>query len=141
MHSSVRLSWRSSDQYRGLTRVALGGAAVAAAMALWGLPPLDLHGPLHRLGIMDPLCGGTRAAYFAVTARWALAWYYNPLGPVAVVAAGLMVLRAAVGHLSGHWLGVQVTLSRRVARGLYVSSCVALLALGVRQQVIAGALR
>ena len=46
-------------------------------MALWGLPPVDLHGPLHRLGIMDPVCGGTRSAYFAVSARWALAWYYN----------------------------------------------------------------
>ncbi|OJV84642.1 MAG: hypothetical protein BGO37_13935 [Cellulomonas sp. 73-92] len=65
----------------------------------------------------------------------------QPLGAVALVAAGLVVLRAAVGHLRGRWLGVDVTLSRRVARGLYVSICVALLALDVRQQVIADVLR
>jgi hypothetical protein len=54
-------------------------AVVAAALAVWGLPSLDIHGPLHRLGVMDLLCGGTRAAYFTVTGRWATAWEYNPL--------------------------------------------------------------
>jgi len=72
-----RLSWERTDRFAVLTRLALVGALVASALALWGLPPVDLHGPIHRLGIMDLLCGGTRAAYFTMTARWALAWYYT----------------------------------------------------------------
>ncbi len=36
------------------------GVGFAVAMAVFGLPPVDPHGPFHRFGIMDPLGGGTR---------------------------------------------------------------------------------
>ncbi len=139
--SSVRLTWRPIDQHAELTWVALGGTFAALALAIWGLPPVDLHGPLHRLGIMDPLCGGTRAALFTVTAQWSLAWYYNPLGPLAIVAAGVMMLRAAVGVLTRRWLTLQVTLTRRPARAAFVALSLAALALSVRQQLMVDVLR
>ena len=63
------------------------GASIAVAMAIYGLPAVDLHPPLHRLGIMDPLCGGTRAARYAAQGRFEDAWTYNPLGIVAVYGA------------------------------------------------------
>ena len=68
------------DRHRTLTGLAAGGLVLAAAWALLGLPPVDLHGPLHRYGVMDPLCGGTRAVRLATLGGWADAWGYNPLG-------------------------------------------------------------
>jgi len=124
-----------------VTAVAVAGALAAAALAAWGLPPVGLQGPLHRLGVMDPLCGGTRAAYFAVTGRWALAWHYNPLGPLAVIASAAMTLRAATGLLSRRWLAVDVTLTRRRLRALYAVAAVGIVVLGVRQQMMAEMLR
>ena len=68
-----------------------------------GLPPIDLHGPLHWVGIMDPLCGGTRAARYTAIGQWGQAWHYNPLGIVTVLAVGLLLLRGAVGVTTGRW--------------------------------------
>lgn len=73
-------------------------------MAVFGLPPVDLHGLLHHVGIMDPLCGGTRATAYTARGEWALAWRYNPLGFLAVVAAAAAVLRAVVGLLARRWV-------------------------------------
>ena len=39
--------WAPTDRYRDWTWLAVLGTAAAAGMALVGLPPLDLHGPLH----------------------------------------------------------------------------------------------
>lgn len=52
---------RLSRSYRGAFALAVG----TIALRVFGLPPIDLHSPLHRAGIMDPLCGGTRAALAA----------------------------------------------------------------------------
>jgi len=56
----VRLRWEQADRHPTLTPLAAAGLLAAAILAVVGLPPVDLHGPLHRLGIMDPLCGMTR---------------------------------------------------------------------------------
>lgn len=85
---------------------------ISVAMALFGLPPVDLHGPMHRLGMMDPLCGGTRAARFAVQGKFAQAWTYNELGIAAVGLALTIVVRSAVGIAPGSWIKLQVALSR-----------------------------
>ena len=45
-----------------LTVVAAVGLAVGAVLAAFGMPPVDLHSPLHHMGIMDPLCGMTRGS-------------------------------------------------------------------------------
>ncbi len=141
MQSSVTLSWSSTDRHTRLTWAAACLAVVAAAMAVWGLPPLDIHGPLHRLGVMDPLCGGTRAAYFAMTGRWAVAWYYNPLGPLTLIAVVLVLLRAALGRLTGRWVELTIVLTRRAGRALVAAASLLVVAMTVRQQLMVGILR
>lgn len=104
-------------------------------MALFGLPPVDLHGPLHHLGIMDPLCGGTRAARYAAHGQWALAWRYNPLGIVVVLTAAATLLRALAGLLTRRWVTVTVAWTPRRAKATMLIALVLLAALTVRQQV------
>lgn len=133
---ALRMSWETTDRYPAVTYIAVGGALASLALAMWGLPAVDLHGPLHRLGIMDFLCGGTRAAYFTARGQWAMAWYYNPLGPLAVTGAALMTLRAGVGRGTRRWLALDVGGSRRGARAALLVGCVAALVLTVRQQLM-----
>lgn len=128
-------TWERQDHHVGVTVVALAGLTVAGAMALFGLPPVDLHGPLHRFGIMDPLCGGTRAARFTAQGEWALAWQYNPLGIAAVLGAAVATLRAGVGLLSRRWLTVRLQWTpwrKRLAVTVGISVFVALM---IRQQL------
>ena len=90
-------TWGSRDGHRGVTYLAALGAVAAIALAAFGIPAVDLHPPLHHVGIMDPLCGGTRAARYAAQGQVAQAWTYNPLGIVTVYGAGVALLRAALG--------------------------------------------
>ena len=131
----IRFSWQASDRHRLVTAVALVGLVAAAAMAVFGLPPVDLHGPFHRLGIMDPLCGGTRAARYAAQGQWALAWEYNPLGIITVVGAVAATVRTATGAILGRWLTADVAWNprrRRLALGVLATLVVLL---EVRQQL------
>lgn len=130
-------AWERRDRYQSWTWVAAFGLAGAVVMAVAGLPPVDLHGPLHRLGVMDPLCGGTRAARYAVLGQWRAAWRYNPLGLAAVLAGALMVLRAAVGVWSGRWWNFVASPSTRWRRLWLASLVVGLVVLEVRQQLLA----
>lgn len=129
------LRWSVAPRYRHRVVTGLGLAALAAAagMAVFGLPPVDLHGRLHHVGIMDPLCGGTRAAAYTARGEWALAWRYNPLGILAALAATAAVLRAVVGLLTRRWVTVAWT-PRRV-RTVAVTATVLLVALTVRRQM------
>ena len=131
----VHLTWKQRDQHRLITAVALVGAVVAVAMAVVGLPPIDLHGPFHRFGIMDPLCGGTRAARFTTQGEWALAWKYNPLGIVTVLGAFAVTGRAAVGLLTRRWLTVELSWTSRRRRLVIAMLIVLIVALEVRQQL------
>ena len=117
-----------------ITVVGVIGAAAAVAMAVFGLPPVDLHGPLHRYGVMDPLCGGTRSAWYTVQGRIALAWRYNPLGIVTVLAAVAALLRAALAVSTGRWLDVAVTWTPRRRLFVAVVGIMLLAVLEVRQQ-------
>jgi hypothetical protein len=125
-------SLRAQDAWPVLTRLALAGLCLAAGMALVGIPPMGLHGPLHMFGIMDPLCGGTRAVRLAGMGRWSESWRYNPAGVPLVVGAGLLLLRGSVGWVTGRWVTVTVkwTRQRRWAAFLVL----ALLALEINQQ-------
>jgi hypothetical protein len=127
------------DRHRAVTllatALALVGLALAAAMALVGLPPIDLHGPLHHVGIMDPLCGGTRAARLTAQGRLAQAWAYNPLGILAVLGAVAVVLRTAVGAVTGRWLNLHGKPTRQQARILLVLLVIGTVALEIRQQL------
>jgi hypothetical protein len=93
-------------------------------MAVFGLPPVDLHGPLHYVGIMDPLCGGTRGVRAAMQGRLGLAWRYNPLAIPLVVGAGLVLVRQVCGLVTGYWLNVHLVHRRPVMIGAAVLAVV-----------------
>jgi hypothetical protein len=117
------------------TWIALCGLLAALLLAVLGLPPLDLHGPLHRLGVMDPFCGGTRSVYLTLHRHLRDAVLYNPAGPVLVGAALALLLRAAIGWSSRRWVDVRVP--RRLLIPLAV---VTLAALELNQQLHAALL-
>lgn len=136
----MRLTWASQDRYRWLTPLWLLGLLGVAALALLGLPPVDLHPPLHRLGVMDPLCGGTRSVRYAAIGQIGDAWRYNPLGIVVVAGVVLAVARTLIGLVTGRWLRVELTWSTGRKRAAIVIAVALLAALEVRQQLRAGLL-
>lgn len=134
--SWITVSLDERDRWPALTPVAALGLVAAGLMARLGLPPVDLHGPLHRWwSVMDPLCGGTRSVRLAAMGDFAEAWRYNPLGPILVTGAVLVVLRWCAGSATSRWFGLDLTDRRpvRVAARLLVTLLAALLA--VRQQL------
>lgn len=131
--SRVHVSIDASDRHRWVTFPSLGLLMIAVVMAVTGLPPIDLHGPNHWFGIMDPLCGGTRAARYTVQGHWALAWTYNPLGVLAVLLVGATVLRAIIGVLTHRWVTVTVRWTRR-RRWIALTALVVLVIVLARQQ-------
>ncbi len=133
----VELVWADADRYQRLGYLAAAGLLAAVVMALVGLPPVDLHGPLHYLGAMDPPCGMTRDVVAVVRGRLATAVAYNPASPALVAGAVGTLLRLAVGRRTGRWLEVRVG-CRRLA---IVLLTLALLALWANQQRHAGLLR
>lgn len=103
------------------------------ALRLVGVPHVDIHGPLHRLGIMDPLCGGTRATYLLASGDFSAAAEYNPLVfPLAVIVAAL-VARLVLGITFGFWL--QVRVPRPARRPLLAVFMIAVALLEIRQQL------
>ncbi|MCZ4102791.1 DUF2752 domain-containing protein [Streptomyces sp. H39-C1] len=110
--------------------------AIAAALAVFGLPPLDLHGPLHFLGVMDPACGMTRGVRLVLRGDLVAAFRYNPASPLVVAVMSLAVLRAAYGRLTGRWLTVRL----RWSPGLLTALAIAVIALEVNQQLHASLL-
>lgn len=122
------------DQLRTITLIGIAGLAIAAVMAIFGLPPVDLHGPLHRMGIMDPLCGGTRAARLTAQGDLVQAWRYNPLGILTVVAAAAAALRLAAGLATRRWLTLEIAWTPRRLRVLMAVVIVLTVLLEVRQQ-------
>lgn len=120
-----------TDRHRLLTVLAAAGLAGAAVLAVFGLPPADLHGLLHFAGIMDPLCGATRGVRHTARGEWALAWRYNPASIPLVAGAVLLLIRHLVGALTGRWVTVRV----RRTRTTVTLAVIALLVLQVNQQL------
>jgi hypothetical protein len=117
------------DTHPALTQIALSGLIIALILAIVGLPSLDLHGPLHYLGVMDPLCGGTRSVYLTMHGRLLDAVRYNPAGPPLLAAAIAVLIRAAVGWSTRTWVDVQVR------RRIFIPfAAISLVALEVNQQ-------
>ena len=120
-----------------LAPLAAAGLLAATVLAAVGLPPVDLHGPLHYLGVMDPLCGMTRGTVAVLRGRLGQAVAYNPASPLLVAGALLAVGRWLFGRLTGRWLDVTLRPTR-----LTVGIAAALvLALWVNQQAHAALLR
>lgn len=124
------------DQHRALSVAVLAGIGGALIMGRFGLPPVDLHSPLHRVGIMNPLCGMTRATAALGRGALATAWRYNPGVFFLAAAAAGVLLRAGFAATTGTWWWVR-------ARGwaVWVVALGALIALEVNQQLHAGLLR
>lgn len=136
--AAMELAWAGRDRLRPVGITAFLMVSGAIALRLSGVPTANLHGPLHFLGIMDPLCGGTRATFLLMAGDIEAAALYNPVVfPLAVLTLAVLV-RAGYGVLSGRWL--EVRLSRTAWRVLLVTLAVAILALAIRQQLHAGLL-
>lgn len=116
----------------------MGRKASASAQSLsqWSHTGVhDIRCTQHRVGIMDPLCGGTRAARYTAQGDLAQAWRYNPLGIVAVLGAVLVVARTTIGVTARRWENLDLRLTRR-ARHLWLAVLFVLIALlEVRQQM------
>jgi hypothetical protein len=118
------------DRYPWWTTVALATAAIIVVLAVVGLPPVDLHGPLHYLGVMDPLCGGTRSVYLATHGHLVGAIRYNPAAPLAPLVTLALLARAFVGRVFGWWITPS-----RPRRAVVVCAVAALVALEINQQL------
>lgn len=106
----------TADGSRLPTSLAIAGLLVTALLGIFGTPPIDLHGPLHHLGIMDPLCGGTRSLRLVARGDLRDAWRFNPLGPILVLGALSLLARHAVGIATGSWVALRPLLSSRLVR-------------------------
>lgn len=124
------------DQHRAFTAVVLAGIGGALVMGRLGVPPLDLHSPLHHVGVMDPLCGMTRATAALGRADLATAWRYNPGVFLLAAAAVAGLARVAAAAVTGTWWWAR-------ARGwpVWVAVLAGAVALEVNQQLHAELLR
>ncbi len=127
----LRLRWENVDRNRSATYAAIVGLVIGALLAIFGLPPVDTHGPLHQLGVMMPSCGGTRALRFTMLGELGKAFAYNPLSPILVLGAVLALVRHAVGMATRRWLNVRVVFNRVTIALLTVG----IVALWVNQQL------
>jgi Protein of unknown function (DUF2752) len=134
--AGIRVGWSDRDEWRHLTWLALVGLVLAGGLAVLGLPPVDLHGPLHRFGIMDPLCGMTRGVRDVMLGHLGRAVDYNPASPVLVVGGVGAVVRGMIGRMSGRWL----TFRLRTRRPAGWALAGALAVLWVNQQLHAALL-
>ncbi len=109
----ARLGWAPVDHHRQVTYLAVGGLLAGSILAITGPPPLDLHGPLHYVGIMDPLCGMARGVLCTLRGRLERAWAYNPASPLLVGGAVAVLARAVAGWRTGRWLTLALDRCRR----------------------------
>lgn len=128
-HRGAVIVVRRHDAYAVWTWLALAGLTGAMVLAMVGMPGVDLHGPLHYVGIMDPLCGATRSFYLTLHGRLGDAVRYNPAGPLFVVAAVVALCRAVLGHTTRRWVHVRIPRRFAIAVGV-----IAIVALEVNQQ-------
>ncbi len=133
------LTWNvaAHDEWRAWTVIAVIGLFLAALLATFGLPPVDLHTPLHHAGIMDPLCGGTRAVRLAAMGQFGQSLTYNPLGLVVILGGAILLVRAAVGITTKRWYHVNVRYTRRRFWIVVIIGIGIVVALEIRQQSIA----
>ena len=130
----MSLSWSRTDGLPVITVVGALGLVAAAAMAVFGLPPLDIHGPQHDWGIMSPTCGATRAARLTAQGNFVEAWRYNPIGILATAAAAAATLRLMVGLIARRWLHIRIVWTRRRLWLALAIAAVLVVLLEIRQQ-------
>lgn len=127
----VRVGWETRNT-RWWWLGAAGTVVVlaGAAMAVWGMFPVDLHEPTHYAGVIAPTCGLTRSVVATFGGDLAMAWRYNPAG-LLVAAVSVAVLARLV---AGVFVGSGPVLRVRPGRIGWIVLGLALLALEIRQQ-------
>lgn len=102
----IRFGWTGVDPHSWLSVAAASGLAIAVALAVFGMPPVSIHSPLHFAGIMDPFCGMTRGTAATIRGDLIEAVRFNPASPL-VPLGGIAVLgRWMHGRRTGRWLTV-----------------------------------
>lgn len=132
----IRLWWDQRDRHHKLTKTASIGVTIGALLALFGLPPVDVHGPLHYVGIMAPTCGGTRALRLAFLGQFGASLTYNPLSLLLATGAIGFLTRHVYGTLTGRWLSFRVS---RSWTAIFLAA-VAMILLEINQQMHAALL-
>lgn len=123
------------DSWQAMTWTAATVILVGSVLAAFGLLPVSVHGPLHFHGVMDPLCGGTRAVRLALRGDLGTSWQYNPIGAPLVALSMLVLARAGVGCLGGRWITPNLHLSRTAKITLVVVGLLLVVALEANQQM------
>lgn len=127
----VILYWEGHDRHPTNTRLALIGMPLALLLAVVGLPPMDIHGPLHYLGVMGPTCGMTRGVMWTARGDLLRAWQYNPASLLVLPTMASLVARALYGRIVGRWLNLTI----RWRPWLWIIPTALLLLLSIRQQI------
>lgn len=130
----VHLRWESYDRHSTVTLDALIGIPLVVLLAVVGLPPIDVHGPFHYLGVKGPTCGMTRGVMWTARGDIAQAWRFNPASLLVLPALVLLAVRALLGRLTDRWLNLSI----RWRRWLWVSVIPLILLLSIRQAAQCG---
>lgn len=128
--SPLGVWWSDVDRHPHLAWVAVVGLVVAAVLATFGMPPVDLHLPLHHLGVMDPMCGMTRGVRLVARGDLTGGMRYNPAAPLVLLGGIVVIIRQVVGSLTGRWADLSV----RWTPALLTATAVAVALLWARQQ-------
>ncbi|MGH9211510.1 MAG: DUF2752 domain-containing protein [Acidimicrobiales bacterium] len=125
------------DPSPALSVVAVAGLVTAMLLARFGMPPVNVHSPLHFVGVMDPACGMTRGSAATLRGDLGRAWWYNPASPLVIAGGIAVVVRWFVGQASGRWVCARLAFTRLTV----VVAGVAFVALDVYQQLHVDRLR
>lgn len=110
----IRARFEDVDRHRVIGVLTVAGLLGGVAIAVFGLPPVEVHSPLRLFGWVCPLCGATRAVQALMQGDLHTAWAYNPIAFLIVAGGAAVVVRGIVGLVSGRWLNVSVTKPRTV---------------------------
>ncbi|MGH8948391.1 MAG: DUF2752 domain-containing protein, partial [Acidimicrobiia bacterium] len=128
---TVALRWEHHDRHPTTTRLVLIGIPLVVILAIVGLPPVDIHGPLHYLGIMGPTCGMTRGVMWTARGDLTRAWQFNPASVIVLPTMAVLTARVIYGRISGRWLNLQV----RWRPWLWIIPAIIIVLLSIRQQL------
>lgn len=133
---AIVMGWEKHDRHPTTTRLALIGIPLVALLAILGLPPIDIHGPLHYLGIMGPTCGMTRGVMWTARGDLARAWQFNPASLLIIPTMIGLTGRAIYGRIAHRWLNLHI----RWRPWLWIIPAALILLLSIRQQLNVGLL-
>jgi hypothetical protein len=128
---TLALCWEAHDRHPTSTRLVLIGIPLLVLLAVVGLPPVDIHGPLHYLGIMGPTCGMTRGVMWSARGDLALAWQFNPASLLVIPTMISVTARMVYGSVTGRWLNLHI----EWRPWLWIIPTVLILLLTFRQQL------